>query len=182
MVKLKKPKRWFRAVAPKLFEGKELVQIRGSSPESLLGRRLELSLGELTGDASKQHFKLYFRVKSVEGERALTDYLGHELSWEYISSLARPGTSKIYLNQPLTTKEGNSLRLKLIYFSAQKLDRSQQSAIRTLLKQQLSRRAAQSELEPFLSSILSGELATELQQLIRRIAPVRRLEIYKAEL
>ena len=50
---------------------------------------------ELSGDFSKQYIKLFFQIKDVAGETANTDFVGHQVTSDYVRSMIRRGTSRI---------------------------------------------------------------------------------------
>ncbi|MGC9121590.1 MAG: 30S ribosomal protein S3ae, partial [Thermogladius sp.] len=65
-----KLKKWFNIVAPQSFGGVVLATTPSDDPMKLIGRTVETTLYDLTGDISQVHVKLYFQVVDVQGDQA----------------------------------------------------------------------------------------------------------------
>ena len=109
-----KSKKWFEVIAPALFNEKKIGDTFAADYRMILGRAVEISLSDLTGDPKMQRIKLLFKISDVKGERALTNYLGHKITQDYERSLARRRNSKFYSNQTAETKDGRKIAVKSI--------------------------------------------------------------------
>src|SRR3989304_8299807 len=65
-----KAKQWYNLVAPEMFGKANIGETVADVPEKLMGRIIEVTLGELTNDLSKQNIKLLLKVDSVGGGSA----------------------------------------------------------------------------------------------------------------
>ena len=88
-------KKWFTVVAPPAFGEAFLGTTPADDPLKLIGRVMETTLYDLTGDFMHVHIRLYFQIVRVEGEKCLTRFKGHELARDYIRSLIRRRSSKV---------------------------------------------------------------------------------------
>ena len=83
------------------FEDKEIGETPAKDPELLIGRGVEVTMRELTGDFSKQYIKLKFEIDNVAGTVANTKFTGHKTTTDYVRSMIRKGTSRIDASQSL---------------------------------------------------------------------------------
>jgi Ribosomal protein S3AE len=74
-----KMKKWYEVLAPKAFGEVSLGTTPADDPDKLIGRVVETTLYDLTGDISQVHVKLYFQIASVEEGRAYTRFRGMSL-------------------------------------------------------------------------------------------------------
>lgn len=72
-----KMKEWFVVYAPDFFGNKEIGLTPADDPEKVIGRVIETTLKDLTGDFTKGQVKLYFQVYDVKGQNAYTKFKGH---------------------------------------------------------------------------------------------------------
>ncbi|MBQ7405921.1 MAG: 30S ribosomal protein S3ae, partial [Candidatus Methanomethylophilaceae archaeon] len=59
-----KAKEWYKVHAPRMFNEAEIGETPSADPEYVLGRTAEVTVQDLTGDFSKMHIKLKFKVTS----------------------------------------------------------------------------------------------------------------------
>ncbi|MEM3553756.1 MAG: 30S ribosomal protein S3ae, partial [Candidatus Bathyarchaeia archaeon] len=102
---------WYTVVAPPYFGNVELGAIPADEPEKLIGRVMEATLYDITGDFSHQYLKLYFQITQVEGKTARTMFKGHEYSRDYLRSLVRRRTTKVDGIFNVSTKDGYRFRV-----------------------------------------------------------------------
>ncbi len=104
-------KEWYDILAPSIFGSSEIGETLASEPEKLKGRVIETTLGDLINDFSKSHVKVLFKIKEVEDHEAKTEFVGHDMSREYIRGQVRRRTTKIDCITTVTTSDGHKLRL-----------------------------------------------------------------------
>ena len=100
-----KEKSWYTIKTPVNFEDKEIGETPARDPDLLIGRGVEVTMRELTGDFSKQYIKLRFEIDNVAGEVANTKFTGHKTTTDYVRSMIRRGTSRIDASAVVTTKD-----------------------------------------------------------------------------
>src|SRR5688572_30557974 len=101
-----KSKQWYKVTAPASFSSTVLAETLGDEPEKLIGRTLETTLHELTGDMKQMHVKLRFQVSEVTDLNARTVFVGHDMTSDYTRRLVRRGNSRIPVVLDLQTKDG----------------------------------------------------------------------------
>ena len=96
------------------FEDKEIGETPAKDPELLIGRGVEVTMRELTGDFSKQYIKLRFEIDNVAGNVANTKFTGHKTTTDYVRSMIRRGTSRIDASAVVKTKDDRLLKLQVL--------------------------------------------------------------------
>jgi small subunit ribosomal protein S3Ae len=165
-----------------MFNNISLGTIPADDPDKLIGRVLETTLYDITGDISQVHVKLYFQIIRVEGDKAYTWFKGHELARDYMRSLIRRKSSKIQGIFDVTTKDGYVLRITIIALTSYRCKTSQKRAIRKVMYNYITNKAPALTLAEFLSEILSYKISNEVAERARKIYPIRRVEVYKTKL
>ncbi|AFL67295.1 30S ribosomal protein S3ae [Desulfurococcus amylolyticus] len=177
-----KMKKWYEVVAPTSFGGITLGSTPADDPEKLIGRVIETTLYDITGDITQVHVKLYFQVISVDGNKALTRFKGHELARDYMRSLVRRKSSKIQGIFDITTKDGYVLRVTIVALTSYRCNTSQKKAIRRVMREYIFKKASELTLDELVQEIMSYKISNEIAELARKIYPIRRVEVYKTKL
>ncbi len=177
-----KLKKWYTVVAPKVFGEAVVGTTPADDPLKLIGRVLETTLYDLTGDFTQVHVRLYFQIVDVEGETAKTRFKGHELARDYMKSLTRRKSSKIQGIFNVTTKDGYGLRITVTAFTSYRCKSSQKRAIRKIMGEIVTKRASEMTLDELIQAMLFGKLSMEIFEAAKKIYPLRKVEIYKSKL
>ncbi|MEN2999889.1 MAG: 30S ribosomal protein S3ae [Acidilobaceae archaeon] len=181
-----KVKKWYQVQAPPLFGNIVLGVTPADEPGKLLGRVIETTLFDITGDLTYGHVKLYFQIVKVEGSTAMTRFKGHELLRDYVRSLTRRRSSKVTAIVDLWTKDGYGLRLTTVAWTRFKCQTSQQRAIRRAMRELLVERAKEMTLDELIMGVIYGDrqgsLPQQAEPVVRRVYPMRKIEIVKSKL
>jgi small subunit ribosomal protein S3Ae len=171
---------WYKVRAPPMFQGVELGETPAIEPENLIGRVLEVAMNELsgTGDPSTSHIKLRFRISSVGDDKvALTRFVGHELTSDYIRRLARRKRSKIDISFKITTKDGVVMTVKHVAVSEHHLQTRLRALLRQKLKQLTEEEAAKRTGAEMVRDMLNGEVAKAVTNGLRQLYPLKKIDI-----
>ena len=125
-----KDKQWYKIMTPKEFGDAEIGTTPARDSSMLIKRTVESSMRELSGDFSKQYIKLFFQIKDVAGETANTDFVGHQVTSDYVRSMIRRGTSRIDAIAPVTTKDDKKMKVHVLAITIKRAKSSQQKFIR----------------------------------------------------
>jgi small subunit ribosomal protein S3Ae len=176
-----KAKDWYKIYAPRMFNQVELGETPSSDPSSIMGRQAEVTVHELTGDFSKMHIKIRFRVEEVKGLEAHTVFTGHELTSDYVRRLTRRKRTKTDHVVDARTKDGFLIRLKPMSITEQRIQAAQETAIRGIMSSYLLSSVSEMTASELVKSIISGDLTRDLSQACRVIIPIKRIEVRKTE-
>ena len=174
-------KGWYEVFAPSMFGGTKIGETPAVDARQLEGRVLESTLGDLIDDFSKSYIKLYFQVKGIEGNRALTKFIGHDVARDYVRSQVRRRVSKIDGVWMITTQDGYRLRLAALVTTLKRIQSSQIEAMRASMKEVIEQRAAKLTFDQFIQEAILGKLSSDVYKVIKKICPVRRVEIQKTK-
>ena len=176
-----KEKSWYTIKTPVNFEDKEIGETPAKDPELLIGRGVEVTMRELTGDFSKQYIKLRFEIDNVAGEVANTKFTGHKTTTDYVSSMIRRGTSRIDASTIATTKDGRKVKLQVLAVTVRRAKSSQQRYMRKVIEDLLVEAAAEKSFDDLIKSVVTGKLASEIYHNAKKIYPLKRVEIIKSK-
>ncbi len=176
-----KAKVWYNLLAPEMFNKQLLGETPTDTPDKLVGRITEVTVQDLTGDFSKMHIKLLFRVNQVQGQDALTQFVGHDMTSDYIRRLTRRKRTRTDLTVDVTTKDGWKLRVKPMAITDRRIQSSKQRVIRAIMTKTIADQASKQSVGEFVKGIISGELAKAIALGCKPIHPVSRVEVRKSE-
>lgn len=176
-----KTKQWFNIVAPEMFGRSAAGETPAASENQLLGRRVEMTLGDLMGDPSKHHMKMIFEVDNVSGDTASTKFIAHTITKDYMRSLIKRRTSKVDANVIVETKDGYRLRVKASAYTLKRARRRQIKTMRAIICEEIIKRATFLTLNEFIREAVLGKLASDIYRKGKQIYPLRRVEIYKTK-
>ena len=176
-----KEKSWFTIKTPVIFGDKEIGETPAKDADLLIGRGVEVTMRELTGDFSKQYMKLRFEIDSVAGEVANTRFTGHKTTTDYVRSMIRRGTSRIDASVVVKTKDDYKIKLQVLAVTVRRAKSSQQKYMREVIEQTLKEAATEKTFEDLVKSSVNGKLASEVYHKAKKIYPLKRVEIIKSK-
>ena len=174
-------KTWYQILAPDYFDNKEIGNTPAGNPELIIGRTVQPTLYDITGDFDQVHVKLKFKVLEVKGQQAMTVFHGHEWSSDYLRGLVRRGTSRIDWIGPILTKDDYLMRISVIVFTMTRAKSSHEHAVRKIIEDIIRTHAKQHNFDELVLKVVLGELATEVQEEVKKIIPIRKCEIRKSK-
>jgi small subunit ribosomal protein S3Ae len=169
-----KAKEWYKIHAPMMFNQVQLGETPSADPSSLIGRMTEVTVNDLTGDFSKMHVKLKFRVNDVRGFEAHTIFIGQDLTSDYIRRLTRRKKTKTDHVIDVQTKDGYKVRIKPMSITDQRIQASQETAVRNIMTNETQKLAADMTISDLVKSVISGDLARRLSSVSKVIVPIKR--------
>ena len=175
-------KAWYMVVAPPFFGNVELGAVPAEEQERLIGRVVEATLYDITGDFSHQYLKMFFQVNRMDGKTAHTLFKGHEYSRDYLRSLVRRRTTKVDGLFNLTTKDGYKLRIAVSALTLSRIKTSQEKIIRNMMTKTINEKAAALTLDQFVQEMVLGKIASDIYNEAKKVAPLRHVGIRKSKL
>ncbi|MHB8163166.1 MAG: 30S ribosomal protein S3ae [Methanoregula sp.] len=176
-----KAKSWFKVHTPdnlgKVFIGDTIA----NDAENVVGRIMTSTLGEITNDYAKQHMKMSFKINSVTGDAAYTEFVGHEVTRDYLRSLVKRRSTRVDCHVPLVTKDGKKVQLTISCYTFARANVSQEHAIRKIITEAVTAQASAWDLTTLVNVIVSGEISRDLFKAVKIIYPTRRVEVVKSK-
>jgi small subunit ribosomal protein S3Ae len=174
-------KSWYTTIAPPYFGSVELGSVPADEPEKLIGRVIDSTLYDVTGDFAHQYLKIYFQITEVDGKTAKTMFKGHEYSRDYLRSLVRRRTTKVDGLFNLTTKDGYKIRVAVSAFTLSRIRTAQEREIRAIMEKIVKEKAATLTLDQFAQEMVLGKIASDIYNEAKKIAPLRHVGIRKSK-
>ena len=122
-----------------------------------------------------------FRIANVAGDAAYTEFIGHEVTRDYLRSLVKRRTSRIDSHIPITTKDGKKIVLTVTCYTLTRANDSQIHAIRHEITKQVAAIGQAADMNQLLNGIVTGEISKEVFKSVKGIFPVRRVEVIKSK-
>lgn len=186
MAATKKPKakvkEWYSITSPELFGEAEIGKTMASDPEKLVGRRIKVSLLELTNNYNKFYVKFIFKIKRVEGKNAYADFDGSEVMQDYISRMILRHVRRVDTVQDLQTKDGVRIRIKGLAIISRRIKSSIMSRIRNQIREMMRDEVEGSNFTDLVDKIITDEIKGKVLRSARQTYPVRNFEIRKTKL
>jgi len=182
MVDAWKAKSWYAVVAPKFLNEAEVAVVPAIDESRLVNRVIEIPLRDLTKDVSHLYTNIRLRVFQVSGKTAFTKFIGHETAREFIQTMVRRGREKLDVVFPAISRDGIEFKIKAVVITEFRCSSRKKTAIRNALRDFLKEKAGAEDFGKFISEILYGKTAQETVNRLRKIAPIRRVEIRKTQL
>lgn len=177
-------KKWYTVTAPPIFGSISVTATPSDEPWKLLGRTIETTLYDLTGDITQVHVHLYLQIYKVNPDKqeAYTIFKGHELARDYLRSLTRRKSSKIVTIINVITKDGYTLRPTIMAWTTYRCKASQKHIIRKNMIDLVTKIASEKTFEEFVTGIIFGDFVSQIFNEVKKIYPVRKIEFAKSKL
>jgi len=180
-----KGKKWYSVRAPSLFEGKEIAEVVASDEKLLMNRIVRKNLLELGAGGGSSQLAMFttvlFRIKEVKGAEVTTSLIGHEISPSFIKTFARRGKSLIHQVVDEKTKDGETLRVKLIAVTGARVSENTRRNLRKALVDESKKLISEGNFDELMPDILYGRFSSKLFTRLKTITKMRRIEIRKSE-
>ena len=130
---------------------------------------------------SEYNVKMRFKVTNVAGDSAYTEFIGHEVTKDFLRAMVKRRTSRIDSHILATTKDDKKIRVTSTCFTINRAEVRQAKAIRQTITNYILARAAEVSYNDFIKEIVNGEASRELFKTVKLIFPTRRVEIIKSK-
>ena len=176
-----KAKSWFKVYTPENLGKVYIGDTIASDVDTVKGRIMQATLGEITNDYAKQHIKMSFKVAEVTGDAAYTEFVGHEVTRDYLRSLVKRRSSRIDCHVQVITKDNKKVRLTISCYTFARANIAQEHALRNAITAGLVAQAQAWDLNTLVNGVVSGEISKDLFKAVKTLYPTRRVEIIKSK-
>ncbi len=175
-------KKWYDVEAPPMFGSIKIGETLASEPEKVKGRVIETTLGDLTDDFSKNHIKIFLKIREIEDDKAKTEFLSHDMSREYVRSQVRRRATKVDVITDITTQDDRKVRITAIAVTLNRTKSPQKNSIHKRMEEFIQEKAGEYEFEQLAQQMVLGKFASDIYKHIKDICPIRRVEVKKSKL
>ncbi len=175
-IKIKK-KAWYKIISPNIFGMKEMGESYLTSAESAMGRTMDISLKELTGNVKDQNANVSFKVASVQNNRLMTEVIGYSLSTSFIRRIVKPNVNRVDNYFVLLSKDGKKVVIKTLMITLHKVKRSIRTNLGKQLQESLREELGKSDFNTFINNIVYHKVQQPLKKKLSKIYPLRELAV-----
>ncbi|KAB5594744.1 40S ribosomal protein S1 [Ceratobasidium theobromae] len=191
-------KDWYDIKAPSMFDtrnvGKTLVnrsQGLRNANDSLKGRIIEISLGDLNKDEDQAFRKIKLRVDEVQNKDCLTNFHGMDFTSDKLRSLVRKWQTLIEAHVDVKTTDGYLLRLFAIGFTkrrptqVRKTTYAQTAQVREIRRKMfeiMTKEATSCDLKELVQKFVPEAIGREIEKACRGIYPLQNVFVRKAKI
>src|SRR5881409_2787151 len=175
-------KEWYSVFTPSYFGEQNVAVIPSEDPKKLIGRVVETTLYDISGDFSHQSTKLYFLVVLVNGDRCETILKSHEYSTDYLRSLVRRGSTRIDGIFTASTSDKYLTRVYVISFSHGRIQGSQEHAVRQVMGKVVAEKAAKLTYSQLCHEMVLGKMGSDVYNEAKKVCPLRHIGVRKSKL
>jgi small subunit ribosomal protein S3Ae len=192
-------KEWYDVRTPACFSnrsaGKTIAtKTQGTkvARDTLMGRLIEVSLGDLKKDTEEEAFRKFtLRVEDVNGFNCLTQFHGMDLSTDKLRSLVRKWQSLIEASVDIRTADGYSVRIFSIGFTKKHKDHqkktayasaAQTRAIRKKMKDVIVKETNGIDLHGLVDKLMLESIGKEIEKHTQAIYPLKDVLIRKVKM
>lgn len=176
-----KSKSWYTILAPDMFNRMQVGETLTDDPVKLQGRITEATVQDLTGDFSKMHIKLLLKAHDVRGNEIFTQFVGHDMTSDYIRRLTRRKRTRTDSVIEVVTKDNWKVHVKPMVITDRRIQSAKQTAIRTIMDRTVKDTGTRGTIGDLVRVMISGELSKEIAQACKKVQPISRVEIRKSE-
>lgn len=177
-----KEKKWYDIYAPAMFGEQKIGSAPADESSKLIGRVFETTLGDLLQDYSKSHIKIYLKTTMVDGEKAFTSFVGHEIARDYLRAQVRRRARKVDNISTVRTKDGYLLRITSMVITLGMQQSSKVNAVRKAIAKVVNEKAAERTLDQLVQEIVLGKVSSDIHKEAKKFCPIRRIEVCKSKL
>ncbi len=175
-----KGREWFQIVAPSFFGDFVIGETVTMDPKNLVGRVIETSLTDITGDPNKYYLKFYFKINDVKDKKAVTNFVGHDCTRDFLARIVRRRSNRIDTND-IVTLQDNRMRIKSVAITNRVVSKSIDSKVRKTIRGIIIDSVSKMKTEEFIREIIDGKLQSRIRKSISKIYPLRQFEFRKTK-
>src|SRR3989344_6210077 len=162
-------KQWYEIISPKMFGEAVVAETVAADPKNLIGRKVQFSMLELAKDYTNFYVKADFQVDRVEGSKAYTKFVGHDIMRERIYRMIQRRFRRVDCIEDVTTKDGVRVRVKIVYTLIKRVNTSIKGATRSKCRELIHTAAGSMDFEEFAKMMITGRLSASIRKELIKI-------------
>ncbi|MFH2106877.1 MAG: hypothetical protein ABII22_06470 [Candidatus Micrarchaeota archaeon] len=178
-----KLKKWYSVEAPALFEGGEICEVLGTDEKGLKNRILQVNLARLTSSRTQTaaFTTVLFRITDIGATTAKTKLIGHKMSNSFLKTFARRGKNISHYVVDVKTKDGETLRVKVVAVTAGKVSATTKKNLGKKIVEEILANLSPLTFDEAMKDILYERVGSKILAKVKSITSMRRIEINKTE-
>lgn len=168
----KRKKIWVPILAPKEFKVKDVGDSNVYMPDQLLNKIIEVNLANLMQDSKRQNTNVTLKVVEIKENKGVTELIAYDLSPSYIKRLNRMNKGKAEQSIIVKTKDGKTVRIKVLAIAKFKTQNSVLTAVRNKMKEFLTNSVQSTNFNDLMGEIITFEYQKKLSRELKTVYPL----------
>ncbi len=177
-----KRKKWFKIVAPKLFNELVIGETPAEKEAQAVNRVVEASLADLTGQRKFRHVTVRLRITNIANDKATTRIIGCRVDNSYLKRMVRRRRTKVENIIVVETADKNKVKVSAVTICGTRVEKAKEKAVRKAMDEVISAEAKKAKFDIFMQQLMFGNISNKVFNNVKNIAPIQRVEIIKANL
>ena len=174
-----KKKKWVPIIAPKLFRDAQIGETYLVDPAAAIGRKIKVSLMQITGDPKAQNTKIEFKITGQHEGKLLTQTIGYELSVAAMKRMVRRNRTKIQDSVVMETADKQKVRIKPVVVTRNKVLSGTRKELRRRMIEYIKTNVIKNNFEDILRELLSKKFQRTGNETMRKLCPIHTFDIGK---
>ncbi len=175
-LKLKK-KKWYQILAPKEFNEAVIGETPSLDPRLLIDRVVAVNLMDITRDVKKQNINMKFKVTGLKENKAETEVIGYQTINTFIKRIIRRDRNNLHDSFVCKTSDEKNVRLKPLMITVSKTKGVVTNSLMRMLRANLAEYVEKITYKELVNDLVSHKLQSSLKNSLKKIYPLRSLEI-----
>jgi ribosomal protein S3AE len=172
-----KKKKWYPIIASKLFRESQIGETYLVDPATAIGRKMKVSLMQITGDPKGQNTKIEFKITGQHEGKLLTEVLGYELTNAAMKRMVRRGRTKIQDSVVLETLDKKKIRIKPVVVTRNKILSGAKKELRQRMLAYTKDNVAKLNFENIIIELLNKKFQKTGNETLRKLCPIYTFDI-----
>ncbi len=168
-----KKKKWYEILAPAVFQNKAVGETFAEEPQNVIGRVVVTNLLALQGNIKKQNLNISLKVESVKGDKAVAVVKDFHMQKTSVRKIVRKAISKIEDSFACKTKDGQTVRIKLIGCTRTITNGGVLAAVRKMMRQWCVNRTSELSFNDAIRELTDMKFQKDLKTVLDRIYPLK---------
>ncbi|TAL52095.1 MAG: hypothetical protein EPN86_05455 [Nanoarchaeota archaeon] len=175
-------KKWFTITADGLFGNAFLGESLVYAANDLMKRVVTANLMTLTNDVKQQNVSVRLKIDQINGENAVAKIISYEVMPSSIKRMVRKEVERVDASFVAVTNDGVKLRIKPLMITRSATTQSKSRMLRRMSTEFIVSFANKSTFDDFCRAVLGKSLQGQLKIYLKRILPLKAVEIRRFEI
>jgi len=175
-------KSWYPILATKTFDSAFLGESYVVEPSLLLNRHLTLNLANLTGDIKQQGVSLKFLISETNDKEGIATVMSYEASPSQLKRLVRRGVERLDDVVVCETADKKMVTVKPFAVTRTAASKHKLSLMRKLLRESITSEVKKQTFDELIRVVISNKFQISLKTMVKKLFPLKALEIRKLQI
>ncbi len=174
---VKGKKAWYPLIAPAMFRGMLLGETAVYDPQHMLGKKVDASLMNLTGDIKRQNIIVSLQVTEVKDNKGMTSVVGFTMVPGSVKRMVRRRSDRVDISFACETADNKIVRIKPLLVTRGNTTSVILRKIHHIAKDFVLKQVKRLTYEQLLGDLVSYKFQMELRGRITKTYPLKTCDI-----